>query len=305
MHTPRNIGRITFVALCLSLLSIGRSEAQQLIRTDVEVSVSALSEADRNRLTGLDEYVRYALESYRAPQGASLVPKEPMKVVVRVSFAPEVSISGDFLCEIQFMAYRPVFDSEDDTVIFSAIDRQVPVDPTALSSLPSTLGALPSDPFLLRIHYLATLSLLMYYDSFDLNGGDAYLAFLRANQGVYAKALSEGASSISPSQTLSLSHIPGELDTEEGLTFRELWLLFHLELLDGKLRTDGAEQTLTFALNEWTKLAETQRVTSLFQLLRDTKTPDVARLLGMASKETVMEAKKSVPYLFPSFSSQE
>lgn len=304
MSHLRHIGRAVFVLFVTALFACSVSEAQVLMRPEVEVRFENLSRQDAARTDGLRERILYTLQDYGRPEGVDLVPKRPMNVLVQVDFSPETTPDGLFLTGIRFLAYRPEYDSEDETIIFSALEEGIPLDPTLLTAPPAGRGELPTEPLLLRVHYFATLALLMYYDSFDLNGGNAYLRAIKANERAYTTPPLARSGEPATGTALYLNRLPQELETEWGSTFRELWLLFHLEILDSKLRTKGSEETLLFVLREWVKLLETHQVPGLMQLLRDTKATDVSALSDLAGKETATEAKESIRSLFPALSSR-
>ena len=299
-HTVRGL----FTLLVAVLSVCGVSEAQVLIRPEVEVRFDNLSGQEAARMDGVKERVLYLLQDYRRPEGIDLVPKRPMNVLVQVVFSPEKTADGLFLTDVRFLAYRPKYESEDETIIFSALEEGIPLDPTLLTAPPAGRGELPTEPLLLRVHYFATLALLMYYDSFDLNGGDAYLRAIKANERAYTTPPLARSGEPATGTSLYLNRLPQELETEWGSTFRELWLLFHLEILDSKLRTKGSEETLLFVLREWVKLLETHQVPGLMQLLRDTKAADASALPDLAGKETATKAKASIRSLFPALSSR-
>ncbi len=300
----RHIWRAAFALFVTALATCSVSEAQVLMRPEVEVRFENLSHQDAARTDGLRERILYTLQDYRRPEGLDLVPKRPMKVFVQVGFSPETTPDGLFLSSIRFLAYRPEYDSEDETIIFSALEEGIPLDPTLLTAPSTGRGELPTEPLLLRVHYFATLALLMYYDSFDLNGGDAYLRTLKTNERAYTTPPLARSGESATGTSLYLNRLPQELETEWGGAFRELWLLFHLEILDSKLRTKGSEETLLFVLREWVKLLETHQVPGLMQLLRDTKAADISDLPDLVGKETATEAKASILSLFPALSSR-
>ena len=260
---------------------------------------SALSDQDALKFKGLEDIITYSLLNYSVPPGTHMVPKRPMRMSVRVVFRPEMSSTGTYLCDLLITAYRPIYASEEETIIFASAEEAVPVDPYLIRNIYGGKGELPSEPFLLRLHYLATLSLLLYSDSFDLNGGDAYLEHLKTNASAFAKSFSDqGNSSSSLSPSLS-SNMPTELDTDWGKAFRELWVLFHLEVLDTGLKEKGNEQTFGFILKEWKKLGTDNHIPSLMLLLRDTKKPDISTLIRKMGAEEANSSAEYIDYLFP------
>ena len=291
--------RLLSFVLFLVLSFPGQTRAQQLILPEVELQVSALSEQDRARLSSLSDKISYSLQNYQAPTGITRVPKHPMRLSVRVVFRPELSVSGEYLSDRVVIAYRPVYDSEQETIVFSAIEEGVSVSPMLLNSLVEGNSELPSESFLLRLHHLATLSLLMYYDSFEVNGGEPFLDALLRNASFYQRAYDETSSGLTGSVSPWALTLPEELTSEWGKTFRELWMLFHLEAIDTSLKDKGNDESFVFSLKNWASLGQEGHIRGLMRLLSDTKRPDVERLLGLAGERAVMESRESADYLFP------
>lgn len=276
------------------------SEAQTIITPEVEVSLDALPKQDAARLTHLEDYLRYALSSYTLPSGVSIVPKVPVRIRVQVVFLPEVSHGGDLLCDLLLTAYRPIYENDDrETVVFSALDKKVPCTPTLTQELPNGSNGFPTVAFLVRMHRLVTMGLLMYYDSFSVEGGTSFLNSLRTHDTDYAKSIDSDNTSLATS-TLSFTRIPDEMGTEEGGIFRELWVLHHLEVLDSNLETRESLETFIFVLRKWSEVMQSGKVPGLIQLLRDTKSGDVEALLKKTDNEYTARAMKYIPSLFPS-----
>ena len=268
---------------------------QQFVRSEAGLETSALSSGDLSRLYGLEERLETFLDSYRiSSPSLTLVPKHPMRVSLSLAFLPERSISGDYLCDVRFTAYRPLYGSESETPILVALESRLALDPAAASALYFEGGTLPEDPFLLRLHYLTTLALLSYYDSFNLNGGDPFLGLLRSNAPGYRRAFEAETSLLPPSLLMS-----EELETAEGREFRELWLLLHLEVLDVSPLSPDALETLSYVADRYKALYDSGRVPALFQTLQDAKGGTLSGLLaGLSPSEREALSKKLSP-LFP------
>ena len=275
-------------------------KAQQLILPEVELLTSYASESDKLRLSDVEEQAAYSLSSYSAPSPLTLVPKQPMRVQLRLTVLPERSLRGDFLCEVRLIAYRPLYDSDRETAVFVALEESLPLNPSDLNALSGTQGRLPANHFLLRLHYLASLALAAYYDSFDQKGGTEILDYLRANSGLFSSAdgTSEvGSGSLAPPMA---DEIRSEWDTREGSAFRELWFIFHLEVLDAAEEGSSEwDETFLFLLKEWTELARGGHVSALMQMLRDAKTAEIRELYEALPPAKQSKAESYIPALFP------
>lgn len=272
--------------------------AQQWINPIVEIHTDAVSDQDAERLSGLASQVTNYLRSYQATDPSiTLVPIVPINYKVDLTITE--SIGTDYLSDLRISVFRPIFEKDTESLILIASESGVPISykPSQIY-MSSDLGSI-QDPFYARLHYYTGMALALYYDSMDTYGGDPFWKALQKLQAEYEPAWQTNTRTTLPS--LSPRSILPEVFTQWGDHFRDLWFMYHLEALDAE-GDPKRHINLTFILSELAKLNSENHLHTLFQLLRDTKTTEVANLYHAMPRSDQAKAQPYVLQLFPSVS---
>lgn len=279
------------------LLVSGESVAQALLRPQVEVVSSALALSNTRPLDELQMRITEYLKTFSLPVSMTLVPTHPIPVQVQLTLR-----SGDgqrFVGDIEIVMSRPVYGLMKQSPILVVSDREIPFEITSSSSFASYGQRLPNDPLMLRVLYYVTEGLVYYYDSFDIHGGNQILDFVKSERTRFATAWdsTEGRTALN-------SHVPErwlmEMESTHGTQLRELWYIYHREVLDSE-RQDVAEENLSLVLSSMAELYREQQIPILFRLLTDSKPSEVSRLIDGASSARRPELRAIFQEVFPTF----
>lgn len=269
--------RMRTLAAVLSLAVMGlctNASAQQLISAEVEVDASDLSLSEAEGADGIREYVLRLAESYAPDVRLSMTPIEPVEVSLLLRLT---SGSADrYMADLTLTAYRPIYGKEERSTLLIATERAVPIQRSRDTGFLPVPGAIPDSEVGRRLYYYLTLAMMLYYDSFDTLGGQPFMDHLRLR----SDQLSSGWSESDPltSAPLAPTRLLPELDTPEGTRVRELYCLYHREVLDEPVES-RAEQSLLYFLQEMNRLREGMHTPRLVQLVSETKQRELSRWL--------------------------
>lgn len=277
------------------LFSVQQLMAQGWIEPVVEVHLDALSDQDANRLTGFSQQISTYLRSFRMTDASiDLVPIVP--ITYRVDVAMKEVIGTEYIADLRISAFRPIFEQDEETLIFIAYEPNIHIDykPSQVYTY-TDVGSI-QDLFYLRLHYYTYIALALYYDSMDSYGGDPFWEVLQKKQAQYDMAWKSSANTALP--PLHPQALLPEIFCEWGDRFRDLWFMYHLEAVDA---TDNPKRysNLVFILGELAQLNSENHLYTLYQLLRDTKSTEIARLYGSMPQTNQAKAQPYISQLFP------
>lgn len=263
--------------LCLPVLFLAsvRGEAQSLIQPQVRMVTSALSDSDARSLDDLSVRITEYLRAFSPPLSTQLLPVRPIpvQVVVRLRSGDGTRYVGD----VEMTMTRPLYGSVKQSPILVVSDREVDFEVMSGSALAYFGQELPTDRLMLRIIYHLLEGLVGYYDSFGLQGGDPILDYMKRQRSVFATAWDGGRTR----GTLSV-HTPErwlmEMESAHGAQLRELWYIYHREVLDSE-RSEVAEENLSLILPLMSDLYRQQQTPLLSRLISDAKAEEIASLI--------------------------
>lgn len=257
--------RLLLLLLTLTLLSMPLT-AQQLVQARVEVDASALGATGAKEVEGLRERIRKFADGFSPDARLSMTPKEPMQVslYIRLTSGAGQHFTGD----LTLTAYRPIYGSERQTPLCLVMEREVPIQNSEARSFFPLQGSIPESILGRRLYYYLSLAMLLYYDSFDTLGGQPFLDHLLQRSEELGDAWREvsdlRAAPLSPERLLP------ELRGREGTEVRELYCLYHREVLDEPMESRGRE-SLKYWLEEMNKLRLSMQVPRLIQMIGEAK----------------------------------
>ena len=251
--------------LTVTLLSTPLT-AQQLVQARVEVDASALGATGAKEVEGLRERIRKFADGFSPDVRLSMTPKEPMQVslYIRLTSGAGQHFTGD----LTLTAYRPIYGSERQTPLCLVMEREVPIQNSEARSFFPLQGSIPESILGRRLYYYLSVAMLLYYDSFDTLGGQPFLDHLLQRSEELGDAWREvgdlRAAPLSPERLLP------ELRGREGTEVRELYCLYHREVLDEPVESRGRE-SLMYWLEEMDKLRLSMQIPRLIQMIGETK----------------------------------
>lgn len=257
--------RLHFLLLTVALLSMPLT-AQQLVQARVEVDASALGATGAKEVEGLRERIRKFADGFSPDVRLSMTPKEPMQVslYIRLTSGAGQHFTGD----LTLTAYRPIYGSERQTPLCMVMEREVPIQNSEARSFFPLQGSIPESILGRRLYYYLSVAMLLYYDSFDTLGGQPFLDHLLQRSEELGDAWREvgdlRAAPLSPERLLP------ELRGREGTEVRELFCLYHREVLDEPVESRGRE-SLMYWLEEMDKLRLSMQIPRLIQMIGETK----------------------------------
>ncbi len=251
--------------LTVTLLSTPLT-AQQLVQARVEVDASALGATGAKEVEGLRERIRKFADGFSPDVRLSMTPKEPMQVslYIRLTSGAGQHFTGD----LTLTAYRPIYGSERQTPLCLVMEREVPIQNSEARSFFPLQGSIPESILGRRLYYYLSLAMLLYYDSFDTLSGQPFLDHLLQRSEELGDAWREvgdlRAAPLSPERLLP------ELRGREGTEVRELFCLYHREVLDEPVESRGRE-SLMYWLEEMDKLRLSMQIPRLIQMIGEAK----------------------------------
>ena len=257
--------RLHLLLLTVTLLSMPLT-AQQLVQARVEVDASALGATGAKEVEGLRERIRKFADGFSPDVRLSMTPKEPMQVslYIRLTSGAGQHFTGD----LTLTAYRPIYGSERQTPLCLVMEREVPIQNSEARSFFPLQGSIPESILGRRLYYYLSVAMLLYYDSFDTLGGQPFLDHLLQRSEELGDAWREvgdlRAAPLSPERLLP------ELRGREGTEVRELFCLYHREVLDEPVESRGRE-SLMYWLEEMNKLRLSMQIPRLIQMIGETK----------------------------------
>lgn len=257
--------RLHLLLLTVALLSMPLT-AQQLVQARVEVDASALGATGAKEVEGLRERIRKFADGFSPDVRLSMTPKEPMQVslYIRLTSGAGQHFTGD----LTLTAYRPIYGSERQTPLCLVMEREVPIQNSEARSFFPLQGSIPESILWRRLYYYLSVAMLLYYDSFDTLGGQPFLDHLLQRSEELGDAWREvgdlRAAPLSPERLLP------ELRGREGTEVRELYCLYHREVLDEPVESRGRE-SLIYWLEEMDKLRLSMQIPRLIQMIGETK----------------------------------
>lgn len=261
--------RLLLLLLTVALLSMPLT-AQQLVQARVEVDVAALGATGAKEVEGLRERIRKFADGFSPDVRLSMTPKEPMQVslYIRLTSGAGQHFTGD----LTLTAYRPIYGSERQTPLCLVMEREVPIQNSEARSFFPLQGSIPESILGRRLYYYLSVAMLLYYDSFDTLGGQPFLDHLIQRSEELGDAWREvgdlRAAPLSPERLLP------ELRGREGTELRELYCLYHREVLDEPMESRGRE-SLKYWLEEMNKLRLSMQVPRLIQMIGETKSGEL------------------------------
>ena len=251
--------------LTVTLLSTPLT-AQQLVQARVEVDASALGATGAKEVEGLRERIRKFADGFSPDVGLSMTPKEPMQVSLYIQLTS--GAGQHFTGDLTLTAYRPIYGSEQQTPLCLVMEREVPIQNSEARSFFPLQGSIPESFLGRRLYYYLSVAMLLYYDSFDTLGGQPFLDHLLQRSEELGDAWREvgdlRAAPLSPERLLP------ELRGREGTEVRELFCLYHREVLDEPMESRGRE-SLKYWLEEMNKLRLSMQVPRLIQMIGEAK----------------------------------
>lgn len=257
--------RLHLLLLTAALLSMPLT-AQQLVQARVEVDASALGATGAKEVEGLRERIRKFADGFSPDVRLSMTPKEPMQVslYIRLTSGAGQHFTGD----LTLTAYRPIYGSERQTPLCLVMEREVPIQNSEARSFFPLQGSIPESILGRRLYYYLSVAMLLYYDSFDTLGGQPFLDHLLQRSEELGDAWREvgdlRAAPLSPERLLP------ELRGREGTEVRELFCLYHREVLDEPVESRGRE-SLMYWLEEMDKLRLSMQIPRLIQMIGETQ----------------------------------
>ena len=261
--------RLHLLLLTVTLLSMPLT-AQQLVQARVEVDASALGATGAKEVEGLRERIRKFADGFSPDVRLSMTPKEPMQVslYIRLTSGAGQHFTGD----LTLTAYRPIYGSERQTPLCLVMEREVPIQNSEARSFFPLQGSIPESILGRRLYYYLSVAMLLYYDSFDTLGGHPFLDHLLQRSEELGDAWREvgdlRAAPLSPERLLP------ELRGREGSEMRELFCLYHREVLDEPVESRGRE-SLMYWLEEMDKLRLSMQIPRLIQMIGETKSGEL------------------------------
>lgn len=261
--------RLHLLLLTVTLLSMPLT-AQQLVQARVEVDASALGATGAKEVEGLRERIRKFADGFSPDVRLSMTPKEPMQVslYIRLTSGAGQHFTGD----LTLTAYRPIYGSERQTPLCLVMEREVPIQISEARSFFPLQGSIPESILGRRLYYYLSVAMLLYYDSFDTLGGQPFLDHLLQRSEVLGDAWREvgdlRAAPLSPERLLP------ELRGREGTEVRELFCLYHREVLDEPVESRGRE-SLMYWLEEMNKLRLSMQIPRPIQMIGETKSGEL------------------------------
>ena len=251
--------------LTVTLLSTPLT-AQQLVQARVEVDASALGATGAKEVEGLRERIRKFADGFSPDVRLSMTPKEPMQVSLYIQLTS--GAGQHFTGDLTLTAYRPIYGSEQQTPLCLVMEREVPIQNSEARSFFPLQGSIPESFLGRRLYYYLSVAMLLYYDSFDTLGGQPFLDHLLQRSEELGDAWREvgdlRAAPLSPERLLP------ELRGREGTEVRELFCLYHREVLDEPMESRGRE-SLKYWLEEMNKLRLSMQVPRLIQMIGEAK----------------------------------
>lgn len=261
--------RLLLLLLTVTLLAMPLT-AQQLVQARVEVDASALGATGAKEVEGLRERTRKFADGFSPDVRLSMTPKEPMQMslYIRLTSGAGQHFTGD----LTLTAYRPIYGSERQTPLCLVMEREVPIQNSEARSFFPLQGSIPESILGRRLYYYLSVAMLLYYDSFDTLGGQPFLDHLLQRSEVLGDAWREvgdlRAAPLSPERLLP------ELRGREGTEVRELFCLYHREVLDEPVESRGRE-SLMYWLEEMDKLRLSMQIPRLIQMIGETKSGEL------------------------------
>ena len=261
--------RLHLLLLTVTLLSMPLT-AQQLVQARVEVDASALGATGAKEVEGLRERIRKFADGFSPDVRLSMTPKEPMQVslYIRLTSGAGQHFTGD----LTLTAYRPIYGSERQTPLCLVMEREVPIQNSEARSFFPLQGSIPESILGRRLYYYLSVAMLLYYDSFDTLGGQPFLDHLLQRSEELGDAWREvgdlRAAPLSPERLLP------ELRGKEGTEVRELYCLYHCEVLDEPVESRERE-SLKYWLEEMDKLRLSMQIPRLIQMIGETKSGEL------------------------------
>lgn len=261
--------RLHLLLLTVTLLSMPLT-AQQLVQARVEVDASALGATGAKEVEGLRERIRKFADGFSPDVRLSMTPKEPMQVslYIRLTSGAGQHFTGD----LTLTAYRPIYGSERQTPLCLLMEREVPIQNSEARSFFPLQGSIPESILGRRLYYYLSVAMLLYYDSFDTLGGQPFLDHLLQRSEELGDAWREvgdlRAAPLSPERLLP------ELRGREGTEVRELFCLYHREVLDEPVESRERE-SLMYWLEEMNKLRLSMQIPRLIQMIGETKSGEL------------------------------
>lgn len=275
--------RLLLLLLTVTLLSMPLT-AQQLVQARVEVDASALGATGAKEVEGLRERIRKFADGFSPDVRLSMTPKEPMQVslYIRLTSGAGQHFTGD----LTLTAYRPIYGSERQTPLCMVMEREVPIQNSEARSFFPLQGSIPESILGRRLYYYLSVAILLYYDSFDTLGGQPFLDHLLQRSEELGDAWREvgdlRAAPLSPERLLP------ELRGREGTEVRELFCLYHREVLDEPVESRGRE-SLMYWLEEMNKLRLSMQIPRLIQMIGETKAGELKQRSNDPEERALVE----------------
>lgn len=210
----------------------------------------------------------------------------------------EMPTEDSFKGEIQVLARRPVYNSSYTTTLLNFRDRQLEFEYVEFDPLEYTENTLQSNLTAIIAFYVYTI-LGLDFDSFALNGGNAYLQ--QAQQIVnlaQAQASWTGWKAFDSNQNRHA--IATALTDNTSEAFREMWYTYHLKGLDEMAANpDRGRTTILSALPALETVKSAHPTSVLLQMFADAKLDEIVGIYSKATAQEKQEGYKFLSNLYP------
>lgn len=294
-------GLLLFLILFVASPIEDEVHAQNFFDPRVQVQTKGVDPLEESRIKGLEQKIVSYLKAYTPPISLPLTPIHSIPLYITLTLEEE---GGDYLGALQIQAYRPIYNTLDTSLLFFFFEPRFRFSKPSLSYITAYSGtALPQDELYLRLSYYALLIGAYYYDSFALNGGEAFWNHLQSYAQEYAQ-LWKASSSEDISFLLNPLTLLLEINSVDGEKLRELWFLYHLSVLDAissRVSHASLDESTNFigVLTSLSELTSRGLIPSLIQLTNDAKRTEFMALSKRIPLSLQTKVDEALHHLYP------
>lgn len=286
--------------LILMLFPLALSaRGQSFFAPEVIVNAEGLSESAQREMQNLQEYLELVLVNYLPSINVDYSPKQPIRIVN--IFYVDDAVGDQYKGSFDMALYRPRFGRDKESLLVLLHEENISFRYQSKQKGQALVNiGFPEIPIARKIFYYATLGAMYYYDSFALYGGTPFLNYLHDKQRLFDLAWSaDDASESDRSFLYAPSRHIGELRSEGGERFRELWYLYHREALDSEVGSTYGD-TVQVVLSALRRLKETDSSLSFYSLFSISKVLDLTDYIQSNNTSRALEVRRLAEDLFPS-----
>ena len=216
---------------CFISLLFGSMLCAQELNASVRVNAPNLGLSDKSIVNQIERNVKDFLNNQKWTQDV-FEPHEKIKCNFQITISADKG-DNNLLVDIAVQASRPVFNASYETALLSVIDKQIPITFDPYKNLENSKETY-YDNLSAVLTYYAYLILALDYDSYSLEGGEAFLQILNNMLNILPASIKGADPSWSPTKDKKNTRyfLVENLLNPRMKSFRRAYYEYHRQCMD-------------------------------------------------------------------------